>query len=232
MRLLALLLMCARLSVASSAEQAPSPVQQRVEAALAAEVRARLGGSASVSVTNLEVAMRQDTRESIAVVPWPQARLGGPVEFVVIGAGASGRPVQVGRGRADVGVTVAHAQAARTLARGTVISDGDLVAVTSAPGRVPLRRLPTARELVGATTRRDLAAGEVFTRDAAALPLAVRAGDAVQAIASVGAVQITAELTAVDNGAEGSIVRVVNRQTRRELRAKVLRVGVVEVIHE
>lgn len=220
-------------SVSPAFAQAPqASVQQRVATALVAELRSRLGADADVSIGNVHVSMREGANGSIAVVPSPQAVLDLPVEFVVIGAGPNGKPMRVGRGRADVFVSVPHVQVARTLARGSVLAPDDLVAITGDPGGVPLERLPTARELVGATLRRDAVGGDVLTLQEAVLPPAVRAGETVQALAAIGPVQVWAELTAVDNGAEGAIVRVVNRDTRRELRARVLRAGVVEVIHD
>jgi flagella basal body P-ring formation protein FlgA len=213
--------------------QAPARAsQQQVTTALVAELRSRLGSEAEVTVGNVHMALREEAAGSLAVVPSPQAVLDAPVEFVIVGAGASGRPMQVGRGRADVFVSMPHVQAARTLARGSVLTADDLVSITGDPGGVPLKRLPTAKDLVGATLRRDTAGGDVLTLQDAVLPLAIRAGDTVQALATIGSVQVWAELTAVDNGAEGAVVRVVNRETRRELRARVLRAGVVEVVHD
>jgi len=214
------------------AQEPAASVESRVARALAAEIRTRMGANAEVSVGNVQVTVRGDAAGSLAVVPSPNARLDVPVDFSIVGVGSSGRPAQIGRGRADVFVTVPHAQTARTIARGSVLAADDLIDITGDPGDVALRRLPTARELVGATLRRDVAGGQVLTLQAAAMPPAVRAGDNVQAIARVGGVQVTAELTAMDTGAEGAVVRVVNRETRRELRARVVRKGVVEVIHD
>ena len=64
------------------------------------------------------------------------------------------------------------------------------------------------------------------------LPPAVRVGDVVQAQASIGSVHVMGALTVLDNGAEGAVVRVVNRESKREVRARVVRAGVVEVLHE
>lgn len=209
-----------------------APVEDQVAAALSAEVRARFGNGASVTVDQVQVTLRAGTSGPLAVVPNPQARLGAPLAFSVIAGGAQGRPTQVGRGTARVAVRVPHAQAARLLTRGTVLTVADLLDAVGEPGSVLLRRLPTVRELVGGKTRIDVAQGEVVTQQTAMLPPAVRAGEPVQAVASVGTVQVTAELTAMDNGAEGAIVRVVNRDSHRELRARVLRNGIVEVIHD
>jgi flagella basal body P-ring formation protein FlgA len=232
-RLLPLLVLVAGVSPVWA--QAPAPAdapQQQIAAALLGELRSRLGREAVITLGNVHVALREDAAGSLAVVPSPQAVLDAPVDFVVIGAGASGKPKQVGRGRADVFVSVPHVQAARTLVRGSVLTADDLVSITGDPGGVPLKRLPTALDLVGATLRRDTVSGDVLTLQDAVPPLAIRAGDTVQALATIGSVQVWAELTAVDNGAEGAVVRVVNRETRRELRARVLRAGVVEVMHD
>lgn len=207
-------------------------VEDQVAAALSAEVRARFGTGASVTVDQVQVTLRPGATGPLAVVPSPQGRLGAPLTFSVIAGGSQGRPTQVGRGTARVAVRVPHAQAARILTRGTVLAASDLLDAVGEPGAVPLRRLPTARELVGGTTRVDVAQGAVVTHQSAMLPPAVRAGEPVQAVASVGAVQVTAELMAMDNGAEGAIVRVVNRDSHRELRARVVRTGIVEVIHD
>lgn len=230
MTILAPLLVLA--AVTAAAQPLPAGVEQQVAAALGAEVRSRLGVEASVTVEWVHLSLREGVSGTLAILPAPQAQLGVPLAFVVIGTGAKGRPVQVGRGTAQVTVRVAHAQAARLLTRGTVLAASDLVEVVGDPGQVPLRRLPTVRDLVGGTLRRDMAAGGVVTHQTATLRPAVRVGETVQAVASVGAVQVTAELTVMDNGAEGAIVRVVNRDSHRELRARVVRAGVVEVMHD
>lgn len=215
-----------------AAEADVTPLEAQVAAALRSEVRTRFGERAAISVERVQLSIREGTTGSLAVVLAPQAALGAPVGFVVIGAGANGRPMQVGRGTATVTVRVPHAEARRTLARGSVLTAADIADVDGDPGQVPLKRLPVARELVGGAVRRDVAAGTVLTQQLATLPPAVRVGETVQAIAAVGRVQVTADLVAMDNGVEGAIVRVVNRESKRELRARVVRSGVVEVIHE
>jgi flagella basal body P-ring formation protein FlgA len=207
-------------------------VQTQVADAVKREVQRRMGLTASVIVTDIDVSVRDAAGASLAVVVAPQSRLGTPIEFVVIGEGSSGRAMQVGRGRADVHVAVAHAQLSRTIARGETLTPADLAEVVGVPKGVGLQRLPTVRELTGATLRRDLIAGSIVTIQDVAMPPTIRAGEAVQAIALVGGVRVAAEVTSLENGASGAIVRVVNRETRRELRARVIAKGIVEVIHE
>ena len=207
-------------------------VEARVAAALTTELQARMGAQAVVSVEHVDVAVRGQIVGSLSVTIAPDARLDAPVEFGIVGIGASGHAAWKGKGRADVHVSVPHAVATRTISRGTLLAAADVSDVVGAPGPVALRRLPVASSLVGATLRRDAAAGEVVTAQSVTLPPAVRAGDVVQARALVGSVQAIGELTVMDSGAEGVIVRAVNRESRREVRVRVVRAGVVEVLHE
>ena len=225
-----LLVACAASS--ALAQAGITSLELRVADALAAEVRSRMGVSAVVSVDGVEIAVRSRVEGSVGVTIAPDARLDAPVEFGIVGRGPSGRAVSIGRGRANVQVSVRHAVAARTATRGTVLTAVDVAEVVGPPGSVLVRRLPTVSGLVGATLRRDAAGGEVVTALSVILPPAVRVGDVVQARASIGPVQVMGALTVLDNGAEGAIVRVVNRESKREVRARVIRSGVVEVIHE
>ena len=191
-----------------------------------------MGASAVVAVEHVEVTVRGHAEGSLGVSIAPGAHLGAPVEFGIVGTGTSGHAVWIGRGRADVQVSVPHAVVVRTLHRGTALTVADVSEVVGDPGAVPVRRLPTVAGVVGATLRRDAVGGEVVTAQSVTLPPAVRVGDVVQAQASIGSVHVMGALTVLDNGAEGAVVRVVNRESKREVRARVIRSGVVEVIHE
>jgi flagella basal body P-ring formation protein FlgA len=220
------------MTAAVAAEVPLVTVHTQVADAVKREVLRRMGGGASVIVTDIDLALRAGVDGSLAVTMAPQARLGEPIEFAVIGEGSGGRAMQVGRGRAEVQVAVAHAQLSRTVAHGETLTADDLKEVIGVPKGVAVERLPTVRELIGATLRRDLVAGSVVTAQDAAAPPAVRAGETVQAIAAIGGVRVAAQVMSLDNGATGAIVRVVNKESRRELRARVVASGIVEVLHE
>lgn len=230
-RVLLLLLVVAFSRVAAAQPAGPS-LESKVAAALAEQLRARIGASAVVSVDRVDVSVRRGEYGSVSVVPAPRARYGEPVEFGVVGAGASGRASFIGRGRATVRVVVPHATVSRTLPRGTVLAEDDMRDVLGTPEAIALGPMPTRSALVGAVLKRDLAEDDVLTFQGVTLPLAVHAGDLVQARATIGTVSVTGELTALESGAEGAIVRVVNRESRKALRARVIQPGVVEVIHE
>ena len=231
MRALLALLLVAWTAAPARAEASGS-LESRVADAVAAEVRARMGAGAQVSVGHVEVTVRSGLSGSVGVSLVPTARLGAPVEFSIIGANAAGRGTYMGRGRAEVTVLVPHAVTARTITHGTVLASSDVSEVFGAPGNVPLQRLPTIEKLSGATLRRDVTDGEVVTAQHVVLPPAVKAGDVVTARAFIGPVEVIGELTVMDSGAEGATVRVVNRESKKEMRARVVRAGVVEVLHE
>jgi len=48
----------------------------------------------------------------------------------------------------------------------------------------------------------------------------------------VGGIEAEARMVAADNGDKGSVIRVVNPESRRSIRARVVAAGVVEVIHD
>jgi flagella basal body P-ring formation protein FlgA len=230
MRLLIPILAVAMTAIVAA--DAPLTVHTQVADALKREVQRRMGGAASVIVTDIDVAVRDSAGASLAVTLAPQSRIGAPIAFVVIGEGSGGRAMQVGRGHADVRVAVAHAQLARTMVRGETLTAADLIEVVGVPNGVGVQKLPMVRELTDAVLKRDLVAGSIVTFQDTTPPPAIRAGEAVQAIASIGGVRIAAEVTALDSAATGATVRVVNRESRRELRARVVAKGIVEVIHE
>ncbi len=77
---------------------------------------------------------------------------------------------------------------------------------------------------------RPLAADACLTRTSLVMLPAVQAGQEVDAIARVNGVEAVARLVAAERGQVGSLVRVVNPQSRRSLKARVVAAGVVEVI--
>ena len=216
--------------LATGAGQAATPsVELRVSAALLADLQQRMGPFASIDIRQLVVTVRDSASGTFAVVPAPVSRVGQPLDFNVVGA-SNGRASLVGRGRATVDISVPHAAVRRTLARGAVLTADDLTRIVGTPGRVPLRRLPTVEALLGATLKRDVTEGEVVTLTHVAMPLAVKAGDVVHALARVGTVEVTGELTALDSGAPGAVIRAVNRDSRRAVRVRIVKPGTVEVI--
>ncbi len=190
-------------------------------------VAARMGASAVV--TSCVVDDGVAAGPFLAAHPDAAARLGAGMWFTLQRAEPAAAPVRV---RAALTVEVAHGRATHLLPRGTVVAAGDVQAVRAAVEGVPFARLPEAAELLGARVIRVVDAGAVMlTRDVAPARV-VQAGDRVVATVRIGAVEVSAAVTAVDAGAVGDTIRVSNRDTRRVMRARVAGPGRVEVMYE
>jgi flagella basal body P-ring formation protein FlgA len=158
--------------------------------------------------------------------PEPGSRLGKPMRFIM-------RPLT---GRPVLAVVIATVVAdrpvvARSLERGTRMGPEDFTLVRGPITAMTLRRLPSPGELDGARTRRALEAGESVGPNDVILRRAVEPGDRVTVVAVSGPVEVSATLVASDGGDPGDIVRVVNPETKRNLRTRVIERGRVEVEH-
>jgi flagella basal body P-ring formation protein FlgA len=189
-------------------------------------IAARIGRpDADIAVLSIDV-----PRGSVALFrdaqPDPGARLGKPMRFML--RPASGRTVL-----AVVTATVIIEQAVlgRDIARGEAITADDIVRARGAITGVTLRHIPSAADLAGSRARRHLPSGTIVLPTQVVMRRAVEPGDTVTVVAVSGVVEVTAQLSAADGGDVGDLVRVVNRDTRRDLRARVIERGRVEVEH-
>jgi flagella basal body P-ring formation protein FlgA len=203
-------------------------------AAVVAAVRARMGEGADVVVERVETLSPLD-REVADAVLLPGATIGGPVEVVLRGIvddGGTARLTPVGRARLRVQVTAPHLHAARAVSRGTRLSDGDLAPARHVLPRGALKALPDADWLADGRVLRDLPEGACLTARVVAPSPAVVAGQDVTAVVREGGVEVRATLVAVDSGAVGDEVRVMHRESRRTLRARVAGRAEVEIRHD
>jgi flagella basal body P-ring formation protein FlgA len=128
-------------------------------------------------------------------------------------------------------VVAPHLRTTRAIAAREAIGGGDVQPhVGSLRGEL-LEPLPSAADVVGATAVRTLAAGEILRGALVRVPVAVRSGDRVVVRAIVGGVEARGIATAQQSGGIGDVIRLVNPETRRTLRGKVVARGEVEVIH-
>jgi flagella basal body P-ring formation protein FlgA len=170
------------------------------------------------------------TSGELLAKPDPSARVGQTVRFVIAGT-APGRPsMKAGAATAVVNVTADTVRTNRPIARGARLASEDIEAVAVDLSGRPLVRLPTISEAAGARASRDLPAGTILGRsDILAEPL-IRIGEIVHAVVHVGDVELIGSLVAADNGSAGDIIRVVNRESRRALHARIVQSGEVEVV--
>lgn len=212
------------LAVAAAIE-IPDPATV-AHAAIAAAVRQRLGAAVEVVVADLTVTGAA-VATAVRAVPAPGARLGTVIRFTLQSADG-GTPL--GSAAARISAFVPHWHAVRPLERGAELTAADVAAVTHIVADGPLRAWPGATVPVGGRVLRPLAAGACLSHTAIAPQLAVRTGQDVSAVVSLAGVQARAVMVAAGSGDAGDVIRVVNRQSRRSLKARVVAPGMVEIL--
>ena len=194
-----------------------------VRDAIVRAVIERIGAATSVDVEVLQAA---DTiPELLTATPASGARLGEPVRFVLT-APSGVRLTAVAR----VTAVVEHVVATRPLARDVTLTPADLERRQSRIDGVPLERLPTIHDVVASRTRRDMVAGEVFSRAVLARPYAVRAGDTVAMTIRSGRVEARGVGRAVSSGFVGDVIRITRPGSRQPSRARVVAAAAVEIL--
>lgn len=200
--------------------------EQITHDALVDAVRHRLGGDVEVVLDNL-VIHTPIAAEAIEAVPEPDARLGSVIRFTLQAVDGSG---PTGAASARVTAVAPHVHAVRAVERGSELSAGDVTSISHLITSGPLRALPRLVTAVGSKALRALAAGACISRTSIAPVPAVRTGQDVTAVATIDGVEARAVMVAAGNGDAGSVIRVVNRQSRRALKARVVSPGIVEII--
>ncbi|MEW6321191.1 MAG: flagellar basal body P-ring formation chaperone FlgA [Acidobacteriota bacterium] len=201
-----------------------------VAAAIIEAVETRVGTGFDVQVESLTARLAK-RGVAVAAVPAPGARLGQPARFTLVTAApASGRPARVGDAVATVRVTGAMVRAAVPIARGQAIDRRLFVVQAGDAGRAPIAALPTPAQLIGAEAARDIRAGELLAPPAIRPAPLVESGQLVVTVATIGAVGVEGRAVASQRGVLGQTIRLVNPDTRRLLRGRVVGAGRVEVM--
>jgi flagella basal body P-ring formation protein FlgA len=228
-RVAAVVLACLSLSAPLVAQPATADVEAAVAAATSA-VREAFGGDADVALSSPVLTLVPGAGAIVRAVPEPSSRTGGPVRFVLYGEGG-GTPARVGRLGAVVQVVAPHVRTRQKIAIGDALTADALEVVRDDVGRQPLAPLPGLEAVRGLTTRKALLAGEIVTRVAAVVPALVNSGDEVVTIARVGALEVRGRAVAAQSGTLGATVIVVNPDSKKRLRARVVGEALVEVLH-
>jgi flagella basal body P-ring formation protein FlgA len=208
-----------------------------VRAAIVDAVKARVGADAEVVVEQTQVFTRERDicrgASACQATPDPTARLGRTVRFTLSAIRRDGPTVhfeRVGAAEAIVYATTDAAQATTTIRRGDLLTAGNIESIRQPLAGMPLRRTATAAELSGAKALRDIAPGELVVAGMVLVPPAIRTGQHVTALSRVGGVEVSATLLAAESGVTGDIIRIVNPDSRRALRARILSSSKVEIV--
>jgi flagella basal body P-ring formation protein FlgA len=157
----------------------------------------------------------------------PGGRFGRPSRFrLLAGDKAIGYAVAVVHGTSSPLTTT------RAIRAGETVAAGDVQQGEAALGGLPLEPLPGPEQVVGATATRALAAGEAITARLVRMPPAVRSGDVVSTRVVVDGVEAVGVATALQSGNVGEVIRLVNPESRRQLRGRVTGKSAVEVQNE
>ena len=109
----------------------------------------------------------------------------------------------------------------RRVERGEVLTDADLDWLEVPATRLPRAALLAEHLLIGGEARRTLVPQRVLTSRDVGQPLLVRRGRPVRLVYAAAGLVITTLGTAQDDGAQGTLVRVANMDTRRQVQGRV-----------
>jgi flagella basal body P-ring formation protein FlgA len=184
----------------------------------------RLGADADVTVLAIDVP--DSSARFREARPDPAAWLGRPVRFTLVTESGAGLPVV-----ATIRVVTTYTIAKRAIGRGHVVGAGDVETVRRELQGTPIRPMPGPNQITGARALRPIPEGAVILTGFIAERRAVEPGDRVTVVAVTGDVEVSAEFQAADGGRAGDVIRVVNPETRKYLRGRIVRKGLVEVIY-
>jgi flagella basal body P-ring formation protein FlgA len=222
---------CAALAALASCASAETTCAASVRPAIVEAVQSRMGTSVNVEINELSCATTE-IDGTVVATPVPGARLGKPVRFSISDQGKGPRPMprHAGEAVADVVVTGTFVRAARPLTPGTVLAEADVEATTGPIDAGFVKPLPSMETVIGGRVTRALAAGETIVDGAIAAVALVKSGDRVRVIVRMNEIQIEGVAVAAQSGALDQIIRVVNPDTRKAIKARVIGDGEVEVV--
>jgi flagella basal body P-ring formation protein FlgA len=202
-----------------------------VREAVVAAVRGRMGNDGEVRVGALWVPAGHAEPSPVLAAPEPGARLGQPARFSLSSASSAPAPSRyLGYAVASLTVVIDHTRVTRDVRRGAPITADDIAGSREEVRDVWLRRLPLPDEVVGAMATRDLRAGQVIESNMVAVPPMVRTGDLVAVRVRVAGIEVSGRARASEQGRHGAVIRLVNVESGRRLRGRVVGPGEVEVV--
>ncbi len=227
------LFLIASAPVVASCEDRDGAVREAIGAAL----KQRVGADAEVIVGALRIFSRtaDPCAATCVVTPDPGSLLGQTIRFALqtpAKGTATPRLIRTGSVEASVRVTVPGVRAATIIHRGDVVSDQEVRKASIDLSGVPLRRSLVVADVVGARALRDIAAGEQLTPSMLLVLPVVRTGQHVTGLSRFGGAEVSATLMAAESGVSGDIIRMVNPDSRRPLRARILSSTLVEIVHD
>lgn len=117
--------------------------------------------------------------------------------------------------------------ATHSLFRGDIVHTQDVAKKSMT--RLPFEAVPTSQSIVGLEVKQSIYAGRAVTKRDVGPPSLVKVSTQVEVIWKAPGIELQLNGRALDTGALGDEVRVLNPGTSRTIRGKVIAQGVVEV---
>jgi flagella basal body P-ring formation protein FlgA len=117
----------------------------------------------------------------------------------------------------------------RSVAPGEQIAAGDVQTIAVRAERLNQNYVGSASDLVGKTPKRSIRPGEAVRPSDVQLPIAIHKGELVTVLLQTRAIMLTAEATALEEGAIGQAIRVSNTRSKKMLDATVTGPGNVSL---
>jgi flagella basal body P-ring formation protein FlgA len=200
-----------------------------VRAAIVRAAAARLGAGVEVVVESVQVTATSVTGPLVAR-PEPAARLGRPSVFALT-VNTNGTARRVGSAVVVLTAVAPCLIATRDVPAGQVLTSADFAEAHRAIADAPLKPMPLRAEATGAYVKRELKAGDVVTSTNIRFVPLVSSGQQVLLRAIVGGIEARGVGVAVESGQQGSVIRVVNPDSRKTLVGRIVAAGEVEVVH-
>lgn len=138
-----------------------------------------------------------------------------------LAAPSSGNPIHRAKLSGKVERVTSIPVLRETLRSGTIIGMNDIEMVDMPTKSLNNEYIMNADELNGMTPRRFIHAGKPVQADEVEAPRIVQRGDAVTMVFQEGMLSLTAMGKALENGAKGDLIRVVNTASNRTVQAVV-----------
>ena len=97
-------------------------------------------------------------------------------------------------------------------------------------GRLPSDLIFGSEELNHLQANRIIVSGDALRRSMVSLAAAVKKGDLIEIRIEKGALSVSAMVRALTDGSVGEVIEVVNAESGRSLRAKIVDIGALEII--
>lgn len=110
----------------------------------------------------------------------------------------------------------------RTMRRGSIISEHDIVVRNIPVSRIDSTTLLDAKDLIGMAARRTLKPGRPVSQGDIQEPTLVRKNTIVTVIYQSPGLSLTVQATAMQSGTMGDIINIRNRQSNRTIQATVI----------